>query len=98
MTTKVIPLNGRIIVKPQTQEEVTSFGLVLSDAGKEKPMQGTVVAISDIVLKDGTKKPCPVKEGEVVLYKKYSPTEFKTKEGEELLVLDIEDILAKLEA
>lgn len=89
MSTKVLPLGDRVIVKAETAEEVTSFGLVLSDAGKEKPMQGKVVAVS------ATAKECPVKEGDIVLYKKYSPTEFKLGD-DEFLVLDIEDILAKI--
>ena len=78
------------LLKAKTEEEVTSFGLVLSDAGKEKPMEGTIVSVSKTV------KDSPVKAGDTVIYKKYSPTEFKL-EDEELLVLEIEDILAKLE-
>ena len=90
MATKVTPIGKRIIIKPLKEEDVTSFGLVLSDAGKEKPMQGTVVSIS----KDD--KECPVKVGDTILYKKYSPTEFKN-DDEDLLVLDSEDILARIE-
>ena len=86
-TKKILPLGDRVIVQAEIAEEVTSFGLVLSDAGKEKPMQGKVVSVSK------TAKECPVKEGDIVLYKKYSPTEFKL-EDEDFLVLDIEDILA----
>ena len=90
MSTKVIPLGDRVIVKAQAAEEVTSFGLVLSDAGKEKPMQGEVISVS----KDA--KNTTIKKGDTVLYKKYGPTEFKL-DDEELLVLDIEDILAIIE-
>jgi len=91
MTSKLIPLGERVIVRPKQAEETTSFGLVLSDAGKEKPMQGEVIAVSS-----NAKDP-QVKIGEVVLFKKYSPTEFKLPgEDTELYVLDLEDLLAKL--
>jgi chaperonin GroES len=92
MATKITPLGDRVIVKPQSAEEVTSFGLVLSDAGKEKPMQGSIVAVSN------TAKDKTLKAGDLVLFKKYSPTEFKLDDNEELYVLDIEDILAKIES
>jgi len=95
MATQVFPLGDRIIVKPKAAEEVTSFGLVLSDANKEKPMQGEIVAVSKTI------KDSSVKKGDIVLYKKYSPTEFNIKndqgKDEELLVLDLEDVLAKIE-
>lgn len=85
---KLTPLGKRVVVKPQTAEEVTSFGLVLSDAGKEKPMQGEIISVSEEITS--------VKTGDIVLFKKYSPTEFKAKDGELLYVLDEEDLLAKL--
>ena len=71
MAGKVTPLGQRIIIQAQAAEEVTSFGLVLSDAGKEKPMEGKVIAISSEI------KDSPVQEGDLVIYKKYAATEFK---------------------
>ncbi|MBT4936633.1 co-chaperone GroES [Candidatus Peregrinibacteria bacterium] len=90
MSKKLTPLGPRVIVKPQVAEETTSFGLVLSDSGKEKPMEGVIVSVSSTI------KDCPVKTGDKVLFKKYSPTEFKI-DSEELYVLDLEDILAKID-
>ena len=90
MSTTVTPLGDRVIVKPQKAEEQTSFGLVLPEAGKEKPMEGIVVSVSTSI------KDSPIKKGDKVLFKKYSPTEFKNND-EDLYVLDLEDILAKVE-
>ena len=84
----ITPLGKRVIVKPESAEEVTSFGLVLSDAAEEKPMQGEIVSISEEVK--------TVKVGEKVLFRKYSPTEFKNDQGEDLYVLEEEDLLAKI--
>jgi chaperonin GroES len=82
------PLGKRVVVKPSQPEEVTSFGLIMTDAGKEKPMQGEIVSVSAEV--------SSVKSGDMVVFKKYSPTEFSEKEGEVLYILDEEDVLAKL--
>lgn len=89
MAKTITPLGNRVIVKPQSAEETTSFGLVLTDAGKEKPMEGIIVSVSSTI------KDCPVKAGDKVLFKKYSPTEFKI-DDEELYVLELEDVLAKI--
>jgi chaperonin GroES len=89
MAEKIIPLGKRLVIKPKKEEEVTSFGMVLSDSGKEKPMQGEVFSISNDIDKD------LLQVGDTVLFKKYSPTEF-TLEKEEYYVLDLEDVLAKL--
>lgn len=85
---KAEPLGQRIILKAKKADEVTSFGLVLPEQ-KEKPMQAEVVSVSKEV-KDST-----LKVGDLVLYKKYSPTEFNL-EGEDYLVIEAEDILAKI--
>ena len=85
----LIPLGNRVIVRPKKAEEVTSFGLVLAESNKEKPMEGVVISVSDTV------KDSPIKAGDTVLFKKYSPTEF-TIENEDIFVLDIEDLLAKI--
>ncbi len=80
------PIWNRIVIKPKSEEETTSFWLVMSNANKEKPMQGTVVDISE------TAKNCPVKKWDTILYKKYVANEFKIK-NEEYIILDIEDVL-----
>ena len=92
----ITPLGKRVIVKPQTQEEVTSFGLVLSDAGKEKPMQGEVIAAGNGVRgDDGEFRALDVKAGDQVLFGKWSGTEIKL-DGEDLLIMKESDILGVL--
>ncbi|PCI25773.1 co-chaperone GroES [Candidatus Peregrinibacteria bacterium] len=86
---QAVPLGKRVIIQPHTEDETTSFGLVLSDANKEKPMKGTIIALSEESAKLG------LTEGNIVLFKKYSPTEF-TIDNQDYYVLDTEDLLAKL--
>jgi chaperonin GroES len=91
---KIRPVGDRVVVKPAAREEVTKSGIVIPDTAKEKPQEGTVVAIgSGRLLESGERAPLDVHEGDRVLYAKYGGTEFKL-EGEELLVLKENDILA----
>lgn len=96
MAVKVTPLADRILVKPKAKEEVTKSGIVLPDTAKEKPQEGTVVAVGPgRVLEDGKRVPLEVKVGDTVLYAKYAGTEVKL-EGEEYLILKESDVLALL--
>ena len=89
------PLSDRIIIKPVEPETKTKGGIVLPDTVKEKPQEGKVVAVGKgKVLDNGTVQKPEVKEGDVVLYGKYSGTEVTTKDGEEYLIVREEDILA----
>ncbi len=89
------PLGDRILIKPLEAEETTKGGIVLPDTVKEKPQEGKVVAVGSGKVSDGGKvQPVSVKVGEVVLYGKYSGTEVTSKDGEELLIVREEDILA----
>lgn len=89
------PLGDRVLVKPLEAEEKTKGGIVLPDTAKEKPQEGEVIAVgSGKLLDDGSTKALEVKVGDRVLYGKYSGTEVTTKEGEELLIMREEDILA----
>lgn len=91
---KIRPVGDRVVVKPAAREEVTKSGIVIPDTAKEKPQEGTVVAIgSGRLLENGERAALDVREGDRVLYAKYGGTEFKL-EGEELLVLKENDILA----
>ncbi|HLA81668.1 MAG TPA: co-chaperone GroES [Thermoleophilia bacterium] len=93
MAVNVKPLGERVVVKPIAKEEVTKSGIVLPDTAKEKPQEGTVVAIgSGRLLDDGRRVPLEVKEGDRVLFAKYAGTEFKM-DDEELLILSEKDIL-----
>lgn len=89
------PLGDRIIIKPLEPETKTKGGIVLPDTVKEKPQEGKVVAVGKgKLLENGTVHKPDVKEGDVVLYGKYSGTEVTTKDGEEYLIVREEDILA----
>ncbi|MFA6129741.1 MAG: co-chaperone GroES [Candidatus Omnitrophota bacterium] len=89
------PLRDRIVVKPLEAENKTKGGIVLPDTAKEKPQEAKVVAIGKgKVLENGTVQVPEVKVGDKVLYGKYSGNEITTKEGEELLILREDDILA----
>ena len=94
---KLRPLGSRVVIKALDREEITKSGIVIPDTAKEKPQEGRVVAVGPGGLdKNGNKVVMTLKEGDRVLYQKYSGTEFKL-EGEELLVIAQEDILALIE-
>ncbi|HLI69025.1 MAG TPA: co-chaperone GroES [Ktedonobacteraceae bacterium] len=90
------PLGDRVVVTPAQKEEVTKSGIVIPDTAKEKPQQGTVIAVGNGRLLDSGKRAAmEVKEGDQVLFAKYGGTEFKL-DGKEYLVLRESDILAIL--
>ncbi|ASA26089.1 co-chaperone GroES [Paenibacillus donghaensis] len=89
------PLGERVLVEASAAEETTSFGIVLPDSSKEKPQEGTVIAIGSGALKDGVRVPLEVKEGDRVLFSKYAGTEVKY-EGKEYLIMKESDIHAIL--
>ncbi|MEK7850200.1 MAG: co-chaperone GroES [Candidatus Omnitrophota bacterium] len=89
------PLGDRIVIKPLDPETKTKGGIVLPDTVKEKPQEGKVIAVGKgKMLDNGTVQKPEVKEGDIVLYGKYSGTEVTTKDGEEYLIVREEDILA----
>jgi chaperonin GroES len=92
------PLGDRVVLKPLEREEVTKSGIVLPDTAKEKPQQGEVLAVGPgRVLDTGERIHPDVKQGDKVLFAKYSGTEFKLDQ-EELLILRESDILAIVES
>jgi len=92
---EIKPLGDRVVVKPLEAEAKTKGGIVLPDTAKEKPQEGKVVAVGKgKVLENGTVQAPEVKVGDKVLYGKYSGNEITTKDGEELLIMREEDILA----
>lgn len=96
MASSLKPLGDRVLVKPLAKEEVTRSGIVLPDTAKEKPQEGTIVAVGAGRLgDDGKRVAMEVKEGDKVLYAKYAGTEFKL-ENEDYLILSERDILAVL--
>lgn len=88
------PLSDRVIVKALEAEEKTKGGIILPDTAKEKPIEGTVIAVGPgRVTEDGKNVPMSVKEGDKVLYGKYGGTEI-VFEGEEYLIMRESDIFA----
>lgn len=86
---KIKPLADRVLISPDLAESKTSYGIIIPDTAKEKPQQGTVVAVGS-----GKKnEPISVKTGDKVLYGKYSGTELK-HEGEDYMIMRESDILA----
>lgn len=93
---KLKPLADRVVVKPSEAEEKTVGGIILPDTAKEKPVEGTVVAIGPGKTADDGKLVKPeVKVGDRVLYGKYSGTEV-TINGEEYLIMRESDIFGIL--
>ncbi len=95
---KIRPLHDRVIVKRVDSEQKTKGGLYIPDTAKEKPIEGTVLAVGNgKILEDGTVRKLEVKEGDRILFGKYSGTEVKI-EGEEHLIMREDDILGVVES
>jgi chaperonin GroES len=90
------PLEDRIVVQAVEAETTTASGIVIPDTAKEKPQEGTVLAVGPGRFEDGARVPLDVKVGDKVLYSKYGGTEVKYA-GEEYLVLSARDVLAVIE-
>ncbi len=92
---KIQPLGDRVVVKPLAAESKTKGGILLPDTAKEKPQEGEIVAVGKgKVLDSGSVQALEVKVGDKVLYGKYSGNEITSKDGDELLIMREEDILA----
>ena len=87
------PLHDRLIVERIEEQEQQVNGIIIPDSAKEKPQQGKVIAVGKgKVEKDGKVTPLDVKEGDTVLFGKYSGQEIKLQ-GEEYLIMREEEIL-----
>ncbi len=84
---KIQPLGTRVLIKPLDQESKTASGLYIPETAKEKPQTGVVIAVGD------SEEVC-LKVNDKVLFPKYTGTEFKI-EGEEYLLMECSDVLAK---
>lgn len=92
--TRLRPLADRVVIKPSPREEMTSSGIVIPDTVKERPQEGTVLAVGPgRILDDGKRDPVDVRKGDKVLYAKYAATEIKLG-GEDLLIVSAKDLLA----
>jgi chaperonin GroES len=95
---KLRPLHDRVIVKRVEEEKVSAGGIVIPDNVAEKPIRGKVLAVGNgKSLEHGEQRKLDVKVGDTVLFGKYSGTEVKV-EGEELLVMREDDIMAVIES
>ena len=95
---KLRPLHDRVIVKRMEEETTSPGGIVIPDAAKEKPSKGEVLAIgAGKANENGDVTPLAVKVGDTVLFGKYSGTEVKV-DGEDLLVMREDDIMAVIES
>src|SRR5438132_3702442 len=93
------PLDDRIVVRPSEAEEKTASGLVIPDTAKEKPQQGEVLAVGPGRRSEQTGEiiPLDIAAGDTVVYSKYGGTEL-TIDGEDYLILNARDVLAKVGA
>ena len=92
------PLHDRVIVKRMEEERMSAGGIVIPDSATEKPIRGEVLAVGNgKILDNGEKRPLDISVGDNILFGKYSGTEVKV-DGEELLVMREEDIMAVIES
>jgi chaperonin GroES len=92
------PLHDRVIVKRMEEERMSAGGIVIPDTATEKPIRGEVLAVGNgKILESGEKRALDLKAGDKVLFGKYAGTEVKV-DGEELLVMREEDIMAVIES
>jgi chaperonin GroES len=93
---KVRPLHDRILVERVEEQETVRGGIIIPDTAKEKPQEGKVVAVgTGKVTEDGKRLPLDVKQGDRILFGKYSGSEVRI-DDKEYLILREEDVLAVL--
>ena len=96
---KIRPLHDRIVVRRKEEEQATAGGIILPGAAAEKPNQGEVVAVgTGRILDNGSVQALAVKEGDIVVFGKYSGQNTIDIDGEELLILNESDVYGVLEA
>ena len=94
---KIRPLHDRVVIRRTEEERTSPGGIVIPDAAAEKPIRGEVLAVGNgKLLENGDIRPLDLKVGDQVLFGKYSGTEVKM-DGEELLVMREDDIMAVIE-
>ena len=94
---KIRPLHDRVIIRRMEEERTSPGGIVIPDSATEKPIKGEVIAVGNgKLLENGETRALDLKAGDTVLFGKYSGTEVKM-DGEELLVMKEDDIMAVIE-
>jgi len=97
MSSKITPIADRVLVEPTPAEEKTAGGIIIPDTAKEKPQRGIVVAVGNGKLLDsGSRQPMSVKKNDRVLFSSYAGSEIKM-DGEEMLILGEDEILAVID-
>jgi chaperonin GroES len=93
MTTKFTPLHDRLLVRRTEEASTTRGGLIIPDSAKDKPQEGQVISIGKGKTNDeGKVLPLALREGDSILFAKYSGTEIKI-DGEDFLIMKEEDVL-----
>jgi len=95
MAQKLTPLHDRVLVRRIQEAETVRGGIIIPDSAKEKPQEGIVIAVGTGRHEKGQTIPLAVKEGDRVLFGKYSGSEIKI-DGEELLIMKEDEILGIL--
>jgi chaperonin GroES len=94
---KIRPLHDRVMVKREDEERKSPGGIVIPDTAAEKPIRGKIIAVGKgKILENGNVRPLDLKVGDKILFGKYSGTEIKV-DGDELLVMREEDVVAVIE-
>jgi len=91
---KLSPLGNSVLIEPLDKEQELPSGLVIPDTAKEKPQEGTVLAVGPGKMDHGQLVKPEVKVGDHILFKRYGGDEFKDAEGNEYLIVSADDILA----
>ena len=93
---KFKPLHDRILIKRIEESEKSKGGIIIPDTAKEKPSEGQVVSVGPgAINKDGKRNPLDVKEGDKILFSKYSGDEVKI-DGQDLIIIKEEDVIGIL--
>jgi len=96
MAVKMRPLSDRVVVRRVDEEEKTAGGIIIPDTAKDKPQEGTIVAVGPGRTEDGKTIKLDVKKGDRILFGKYAGTEIKL-DGEEHIIMREDDILGVIE-
>ena len=90
------PIADHIVIELIEEDSTTAAGIILPDTAKDKPERGKVLRVGPGKMDDGQREPMEVKEGDVVLFKKYAPDEFKIK-GKKMYVISASDVIVIVE-
>ena len=96
MATKFTPLHDRILVRRVEEADTTRGGIIIPDSAKDKPQEGEVISAGKgKISEEGKLRPIDVKEGDRILFGKYSGTEIKI-DGEDFIIMRDEEVLGVL--